>query len=142
MPTIEQPLRVVQWTTGKVARESINIILDRSELELVGAYAYSQSKVGQDAGDLAQLNRKLGIQVTNRIDALIALKPDCVVYMPLHPEAEHMVRLLRAGINISTTASFMTGRGYGAEAQQTLEDAAQSGKASLFSSGINPRLDR
>lgn len=134
----ERPLRLVQWTTGKVARESIKIILDRPDLELVGVYAYSKDKVGKDVGELARLNLELGIKATDDIDALIALKPDCVVYMPLHPDVEHMARLLRAGINISTTASFMTGRGYGEDAQRKLEDAAQSGKSSLFGSGINP----
>ncbi len=138
MASTERPLRVVQWTTGKVAREAIKVILDRPNLELVGVYAYSKEKAGQDVGDLAKLGRKLGIKATNDIDALIALKPDCVVHMPLHPEVEDMARLLRAGINIATTASFMTGWGYGEEARRKLEEAAQSGKASLFGSGINP----
>jgi hypothetical protein len=138
MASAERPIRVVQWTTGKVARESIKIILDRPNLELVGVYAHSQEKAGRDVGDLAQLGRNLGIQATHDIDALIALKPDCVVYMPLHPNVEHLVRLLRAGVNIVTTASFMTGRGYGEDARRKLEDAAQAGKVSLFGSGINP----
>jgi hypothetical protein len=132
------PIRVVQWTTGKVAREAIKAILDRPNLELIGAYAYSKEKAGQDIGDLTKLDRKLGIKATDDIDAIIALKPDCVVYMPLHPNIEHLECLLRAGINIASTASFMTGRGYGEEARQKLEAAAQAGKASLFGSGINP----
>lgn len=138
MADTERPLRVVQWTTGKVAREAIKAILDRPNLELVGVYAYSKEKSGQDVGDLAKLGRKLGIAATHDIDALIALKPDCVVYMPLHPDVEQLARLLRAGINVATTASFMTGRGYGEDARKKLEDAAQAGKASLFGSGINP----
>jgi hypothetical protein len=131
-------IRVVQWTTGKVARESIKTILDRPGLELVGVYAWSKDKAGHDAGELAKLGRKLGIKATSDIEAVIALKPDCVVYMPLHPDVEHMTRLLRAGINIATSASFMTGRGYGEDARRKLEDAAQAGNASLFGSGINP----
>jgi hypothetical protein len=138
MASTEHPLRIVQWTTGKVARESIKAILDRPFLQLIGVYAHSKEKAGQDVGDLAQLGRKLGIAATSDIDALIALKPDCVVYMPLHPNVEHLARLLRAGINIASTASFMTGRGYGEQARKTLEEAAQAGKSSLFGSGINP----
>ncbi len=133
-----RPLRIVQWTTGRVARESVKAILDRQELELVGVYAYSESKVGRDIGDLVGLGRKLGISATNDLNALIALSPDCVVYMPLHPNVEDMVRLLRAGINVVTTASFLTGRGYGERARKDLEAAALAGKASLFGSGINP----
>jgi 2,4-diaminopentanoate dehydrogenase len=134
----DRPVRIVQWTTGKVARESIKAILDRPDLELVGVYAFSKEKVGQDVGDLAKLGRKIGITATDDIAALLALRPDCVVYMPLHPDVEHMARLLRAGVNVVTTASFLTGRGYGEQARRTLEEAAQAGKASLFGSGINP----
>ncbi|HKY89852.1 MAG TPA: hypothetical protein VJM11_02390 [Nevskiaceae bacterium] len=135
----QRRLRLIQWTTGKVAGESIRAILDRpNDFELVGLYAYSAEKVGQDVGDLIGLGRKIGVKATDDIDALIALKPDCAVYMPLHPNVEHMAKLLRAGINVATTASFMTGRGYGEEARRTLEAAAQAGGVSLFGSGINP----
>jgi hypothetical protein len=133
-----RPLRIVQWTTGKVATQAVKAILDRPDMELVGLYAFSREKVGQDVGDLINLGRKTGIKATSDIDALIALKPDCVTYMPLHPDVDEMARLLRAGINIATTASFITGRGYGEQARKQLQDAALAGGASLFGSGINP----
>lgn len=132
------PIRVVQWTTGNIARQAIRAILERPGLELVGLYAYSQDKVGKDVGDLAGLGQQIGVKATNDIDELIALKPDIVVYMPLHPNVDHMVTLLRSGIDIATTASFMTGRGYGAEARARLQEAALAGQASLFGSGVNP----
>lgn len=133
-----QPIRVVQWTTGKVAREAIKAILDRPELELVGLYAFSADKVGRDVGELIELGHTVGVKATDQIDELIALKPDVVTYMPLHPNVEHMCQLLRAGINVATTASFMTGRGYGEDARKALQDAALAGGASMFGSGINP----
>jgi len=132
------PVRVVQWTTGKVATQSILAILDRPELELVGVYAFSKEKAGQDVGDLIQLGRKLGIAATDDIDALLALRPDCILYMPLHPNVDELARLLRAGVNVATTASFITGRGYGEPARRQLEEAARAGGVSLFGSGINP----
>jgi hypothetical protein len=132
------PLRVVQWTTGNVAREALRAIVDRPGLELVGVYAYSKEKVGQDAADLAKLDAATGILATDDIDALIALKPDVVVYMPLHADVAHLTRLLESGINVATTAEFITGHGYGTEARATLEDAARRGGVSFFGSGINP----
>lgn len=133
-----RPLRIVQWTTGKVATQSVKAILDRPDFELVGLYAFSKEKAGQDVGDLINLGRKVGIKATNDIDALLALRPDCVTYMPLHPDVDEMARLLRAGVNVVTTASFITGRGYGEAARKQLEEAALAGGASLFGSGINP----
>jgi hypothetical protein len=138
MPAPEGPIRIVQWTTGKVAREALKAVIDRPDLELVGVYAYTKDKVDRDVGDLADLGTMVGVTATDDIDALIALKPDCVMYMPLHPDVEHLTRLLGAGINVVSTASFITGRAYGEEARAALEEAAQRGKASLFGSGINP----
>jgi hypothetical protein len=131
-------IRLVQWTTGNISRAAVRALLERPDLELVGAFAYSADKVGKDVGDLCGLDGPLGVQATDDIDEIIALKPDCVVYMPLHPDFDHLERLLRAGINVATTAHFMTGRAYGEEARQRLSAAALEGGASLFGSGINP----
>ncbi|MGV9633190.1 NAD(P)H-dependent amine dehydrogenase family protein [Nocardia rhamnosiphila] len=130
-------LRIVQWTTGNVGRAALQSIVERDDMELVGLYAFSSDKVGLDAGDLARLDRTLGIAATDDIDAIITLRPDCVSYMPLFPDIEHMSRLLEAGINIVTTAEFMTGAAMGAEARARLEQAAAAGGASLFGSGVN-----
>lgn len=130
--------RVIQWTTGKVASEAVKGILERPDLELVGCFAFSADKVGVDIGELCGLGRTLGVTATNDIDELIALEPDCVLYMPLHPDVDHLELLLRAGINVATTAHFMTGRAYGEEARVRLQQAAIDGGASLFGSGVNP----
>ncbi|MGA9677048.1 MAG: dihydrodipicolinate reductase [Mycobacterium sp.] len=130
--------RIVQWTTGQVARHAVKSVLERPGLDLVGAYAFSADKVGRDVGDLIGLGRTVGVQATDDIQALIDLKPDCVLYMPLHLDLEHMTRLLRAGINIVTTAGFVTGRAVGAAARTQLHEAALAGGASLFGTGIHP----
>ena len=133
-----EPLRVVQWTIGNVARQSLRALVERPDLDLVGLFAHSLDKVGRDAGDLAGLGRSLGISATNDIDAVLALEPDCVAYMPLYPDVDHLCRLLAAGVNVVTTSEFLTGRSYGEQARSRLEAAAQEGGASLFGSGVNP----
>jgi len=134
----DRPLRVVQWTTGNVARQSLAAVLERPELELVGVFAHSKEKAGRDVGELAGLDRKIGVTATGDIEEIIALAPDCVLYMPLHPDVDDLTRLLRAGVNVLTTASFLTGHAYGAETRAMLDEAARAGGASLFGSGINP----
>ena len=130
--------RVVQWTTGNVSRQAVRAVLERADLELVGVYAFSADKVGKDIGALAELDREVGVTATDDIDALIALRPDCVLYMPLHPNVDHLVQLLEGGVNVLTTASFLTGRAYGEEARTRLDAAARAGGVSLFGSGVNP----
>jgi len=137
-------IKVVQWTSGRVARQCMKAILSHPDLELVGMYAYSESKAGKDAGELVGLP-PLGIRATNDINALIALKPDCVSYSPLYPNVDDLVSLLEAGINVVTTSNFMTGWGinvredrYGLNCRSRIEAAARKGNASIFGTGINP----
>jgi len=47
----ERRLRVVQWTTGNVGKQSVIAIARNPELELVGCYAWSPDKVGRDVAE-------------------------------------------------------------------------------------------
>ncbi len=129
-------IRVVQWTTGNVGRESVKAIAANPGLELVGCYAWSESKVGTDAGELAGIG-PLGVAATNDVDHLLGLKPDCVVYNPMWPSVDEMVRILSAGVNVVTTAAFINGRRLGAD-RDRLVDACERGSSSLFGTGVSP----
>src|SRR3954468_16045219 len=130
------PRRVVQWTTGNVGSRSVVAILANPELELVGCYAWSKEKVGRDVGELCGTS-PIGVFATNDVAALLALAPDCVVYNPKWPDVDEMVRILEAGVNIVTTAAFITGQTLGS-GRQRVEDACARGGSSVFGSGINP----
>jgi hypothetical protein len=130
-------IRVVQWTTGNVGLRSARAIIGNPELELVGCYAWSDDKVGVDTGTLVGV-APIGIAATNDLDALLALRPDCVSYNPMWPDVDEMCRILGAGVNIVSTAAFITGRALGPEAVDRLSKAALAGNATLFGTGVNP----
>ena len=128
--------RVVQWTTGNVGKESVKAIVASSELELVGCYAWSDGKNGVDVGELVGVN-PLGVVATNNVGALLELKPDCVVYNPMWPSIDELVRILEAGVNVVTTAAFINGRRLG-EDRTRLIDACERGNSSLMGTGVSP----
>jgi hypothetical protein len=130
------PYRIVQWTTGNVGKSSVRAIAANPHYELVGLFAWSDDKVGRDAGELVGIE-PIGVQATNDIDALLALKPDCVVYNPMWIDVDELVRILSAGVNVVASASFITGDNLGDD-RQKLEDAAQKGGSTLFGSGVSP----
>lgn len=138
MSESRRPLRVAQWTTGNVAVEAVKAVRARPDLRLVGAYAYSSAKVGVDVGTLCNLDRPLGVLATDDVDALLALDLDCVVYTPLRFDSVEVQRILRAGVNIVTSAEFLTGRNLPASDRAAIETAARAGGATLFGSGMNP----
>src|SRR4029077_18947061 len=74
--------RVVQWTTGNVGKSSVQAIVASPTLELIGGYAWSPERPGRDVGELCGL-APLGVAATNDIEALLELRPDCVVYNPM-----------------------------------------------------------
>jgi 2,4-diaminopentanoate dehydrogenase len=128
--------RVVQWTTGNVGKSSVQAIAVNPNLELVGCYAWSKDKVGKDVGELCGIG-PLGVTATNDIDALLALKPDVVVYNPMWIDVDELVRILSAGINVVATASFITGHNQG-DGRDKIVEACQRGGATMFGSGISP----
>ncbi len=130
-------LHVVQWTTGKTGSAAVRGMVGHPELELVGCYAYSPGKVGQDVGTLAGIE-PIGVTATDDIDALLALAPDCVTYMPFRPDFDHVVRILESGANLVTTMYMMAGIGYGDDVYERIEDATRRGQSSLYASGIYP----
>ena len=130
------PHRVVQWTTGNVGKSSVAAIAANPTLELVGCYAWSKDKVGRDVGELAGIET-LGVNATDDVDELLALKPDVVVYNPMWIDVEELVRILSAGVNVVTSASFITGHNLGA-GRDRIEEACKAGGATIFGSGVSP----
>ena len=103
------PLRVVVWSTGGVGSVAIDAIRRRPDLELVGVWVHSLDKVGSDAGELGG-GDPMGLAATNDADALIALRPECVVYAASGPQRDagaipDYLKLLGAGINVVSTST-------------------------------------
>jgi hypothetical protein len=137
--------RIVQFSTGNVGRHSLRAIIGRPDLELVGVHASSPSKVGRDASELCGWDVSTGVIATDDVDALIDLRPDCVVYTALAEtrpmEAiEQLSKILAAGINVvGTSLVWMVAPRYAdASLREPLEKACATGKSSLYVNGIDP----
>src|SRR5688572_26413354 len=102
--------RVVQWATGSLGRTALRRIIDHPDLELAGVYVYDLAKVGVDAGDIAR-RPSTGVRATNRIEDVIAARPDVVLHMsritqPYARQNDEVAALLGAGIDVISTAGF------------------------------------
>jgi 2,4-diaminopentanoate dehydrogenase len=107
-------------------------------LELVGVYVHSADKSGMDAGELCGLGR-VGVAATNDIEKIVALKPDCVVYMPHLTNYDEICRLLESGANIVTTrGDFHRPASMDPKLRARVEDACKRGNSSIHSTGSSP----
>ncbi len=129
-------LKIVQWTTGNVGRRSVRAIVTRPDLELVGCFAWSAEKAGRDVGELCGIE-PLGVTATNDVDALLALRPDCVVYNPMWQDVDELVRILESGVNVVSTAAFITGGNLG-DRRDRIAEACARGRATMFGTGVSP----
>ncbi|HJQ05374.1 MAG TPA: diacylglycerol kinase [Nocardioides sp.] len=142
----EQPLRVVVWSTGTIGRHAIAGVDAHPDLELVGVWTSTPEKEGKDAGELAGLGRDLGVRATTDRDALIALKPDCIVHGAmtddrLFESIEDLTGFIRDGVNVVSSGPVIL-----VHPEHALPDdfiagidkAGQEGNASLHVNGIDP----
>ncbi|WP_141015255.1 NAD(P)H-dependent amine dehydrogenase family protein [Nocardioides sambongensis] len=141
-----QPLRVVVWSTGTVGRHAIAGIDAHPDLELVGVWTSTPDKAGRDAGELAGLGRELGVTATTDRDALVALKPDCVVHTAmtddrLFESIEDLTGLIRDGVNVVSSGPVILVHAHGALPEEMIagiDAAGREGGASLHVNGIDP----
>lgn len=130
-------LRVVQWTTGNTGKAAVRGMVGHPLLDLVGCYAHSPEKVGRDVGELCGIDR-IGLTATDDVEALLALRPDCVSYMAYRPSFDHLERILESGANVVATMYMLAGHGYGEEPALRIREACYRGGSSLYASGIYP----
>ncbi|MFJ2663226.1 diacylglycerol kinase [Nocardia fluminea] len=138
--------RVIQWSTGNVGARALRCIIARPELELTGVWVSSSAKAGKDAGELAGLSVDTGITATTDAEALLAMKPDCIVHTAMADDRlmeslEDLKRFLRAGINVVSSSPVFLQYPYGTlpdEAIAPIVAAAEEGGASLWVNGIDP----
>ena len=138
--------RVVQWSTGNVGRHAIAGIDARPDLELVGVWVSNPDKVGQDAGRLAGLGRDLGVAATDDAEALLALRPDCIVHTAMADDRlfeaiDDLERFLRAGVNVVSSSPVFLQYPDGVVPDEMIDpvrNGALEGGVSLWVNGIDP----
>ena len=134
--------KVVQWATGSMGKTCLRAIIDHPELELVGLYVYSDSKVGIDAGDIARRG-KTGVIATNNIEDILCLDADVVFHTPkIHPPYSHhdddICRLLASGKNVICISGHTYPQHWGDAYTKKFLDACKQGNSTLAGSGLNP----
>lgn len=130
--------RVVQWATGNVGLRALRRAIEHPDLELVGVWVHSEAKAGRDAGELAGID-PVGIKATNDKDEVLALKPDCVLYMPHVCDFDEVCRILESGANVVTTRmEFQNPAALDPDIAKRVEAACHKGNSSIHATGASP----
>src|SRR6202012_1125548 len=128
-------LRVVQWATGNIGSRSLRHVIEHPGLTLAGVYVTSAAKAGRDAGELCGLP-PTGVTATNDTAEILALRADCVLYMPAVCDLDPVCDILAAGTNIVTTrGEFHHPASMSPQDRERVERACAESGASIHSTG-------
>lgn len=144
-----RPVRVFQVATGNVGKEMIKRIGSHPDLELIGVHCYTPEKVGRDAGELAGLE-PTGVLATGTVEEIIGARPDVLTFHGVFPDENLYLTVLKAGINIVTTADWITGHHRninhphpsGRAWSEILDEAAKEGGVTFYGTGMNPGVNQ
>lgn len=139
-------IKVAQWGSGNVGRQSIATVAGRQDMELTALLVTDPAKVGRDAGEIAGTG-PLGVVATDDVDALMSSDAEVVLHMPLpslvygddlHADLDNFCRLLAAGKHVVTTVGYMYPQVYGDEVMGRLTSACEEGDTTFHGTGANP----
>jgi 2,4-diaminopentanoate dehydrogenase len=138
---MRDPYRVAIWGPGDVGSICIREAVRLSELEVVGAYVYSEHKDGVDVGTLAGIE-PIGVRATKDLETFLATDCDVVLYtaldIPGGGALADFVTLLEAGKNVITSQPYNYLQAREPSFGETIDDAARRGGATFHAGGINP----
>src|SRR6478736_743047 len=124
MSSSSTPIRVFQVATGNVGSEMIRRIATHPDLELIGLHCYTTE--------------------------IIAAKPDVLTFHGVFPDEDLYVKVLEAGIDIVTTADWITGwhrdtnhpHPSGKPVWELLAQACDKGGSTFYGTGMNPGVNQ
>ena len=137
------PIRVMHFGLGPIGVGVLRQVATRKGFKAVGGIYVDPAKVGKDLGEIAGLDRKLGVAVTDDpVAGIKRAKPDVVVLCTLSslqaivPQIEAVLKL-RVPI-ISTTEEMAYPYYSNKRLAKKIDEMAKKAKVAVVGTGVNP----
>ncbi len=139
---MSKKVRVVQMGLGPIGNKATQYLLERANLEIVGAIDADPAKAGKDVAELAGL-APIGVKVTADIEAALAGKQVDVVLLTttstMAKIQNQLLSLLPFGVNIVSSCEELS-YPWLTEPQMAkqIDEMAQKHGVSVLATGVNP----
>lgn len=135
-------IRVVQFGCGPIGCGIIRLAVKKPDIEIVGAI--DLINLGQDLGEVAKLDKKLGVSISNEADRVLReTKPEVVLHTTssslksIYPQLESIVK---SGVKkiVSTCEELAYPYVKHPDLAESIEQLAKSNDATILATGVNP----
>lgn len=138
-----KPIRVLQWGLGAMGSGMARLMLEKAGLKIVAAVDERPDFVGKDLGDVLNVDKKLGIIVTNKPEEVLNKEDvDIVVIATTSWTKEQLPdlrKILKAGINCISIAEEMSDpEAQNPDVSKELDALAKEHGVSILGTGVNP----
>jgi hypothetical protein len=136
-------IRAIQYGCGPIGCRVAEMAAERNDIQLVGAVDLDPRKVGRDLGEVAGLDRKLGVVVSDDAERLLVeAKPNLAFHntgSSFKAVYDQLTGIVRASVNVVSTCeelSYPHRKEPGLAAR--LDELAKEHGVSVLGTGINP----
>ncbi len=135
-------IKVVLWGLGSMGSGMARFLVDKKGIEIVGGIANRESKAGKDLGSLLELDRELGVEVTNNPEEAITGDVDVVLHATtsfLKDSFPQLKLIIEKKVNVISIAEELAyPSAEDEELTEKLNLLARENGVSVLGTGINP----
>jgi len=138
-----EKIRIVSYGMGAVGTRIAKLLLEKQGVQIVGAIDIAKDKVGKDLGEVLELNKKLGIAVSDDVDSVMSkARCDVVVHATgsyLKDVYNQIAPLAKYGVNVISTCEELSYPHLSEpELAKKLEKLGVKYAMTFLGTGINP----
>ncbi len=135
-------IRVIQYGVGPIGAGIVRLMLQKPEIQIIGAIDLDPAKIGKDLGRIAGAERDLGVVIRGEARDVLRAGAHVVVHTTssyLTQVSDQLQGCLQAGSNVVSTCEELAYpfRKHPELAQQ-LDRTAREHRVALLGTGVNP----
>lgn len=140
---MEEKINTVIFGVGPIGKSISEIALEKDFLDLVGAIDIAPEKTGKDLGEVMELGKNIGVQITDDTEAVLSeTDPEIVLHATgtyLDQVYPQLVKCMEEGANIISTCETLAYPWYRyPDLAVKIDEKARKENVSVLGTGVNP----